>query len=240
MAGSTSSHPTSKPPKTQRNLWPYGILAVIFIGIILICVSVYISVKHPVSDNMPFFQKHTDTDENINQLLEDTGVLQEYYDFYIQANAKPTRDSVLKPYSPYFRPPHRDKEEHNASTILFTKTRNTIYLLADRAEGKALENLSIKAYIQKVGTPKPQEIYIYDSAGGHFVKSTPEGKSTHIPIGELAFDSKSQLFTSPAFEIELEGRWIISLHISAKQGDRDLSVVLEKEFLSMPRPELNQ
>ena len=234
----------SNAPKNPRNLWPYGILAVIFIGIILICVSVYISVKHPVNDNKPFFQKHSDTEEHINDLLADTMLLGEYYDFYIQANAKPTRDSVFRPYSPYFRPPHRDKDEQNPSTILFTKEINTLYLLADVIEagveeGKSLKDLSIQAFIQKIGGVKPQEIHIYDPSTKSFIKSTPKDKESHIPIGELTFDAKRQLFISPSFEVEIEGRWIVSLQITAKQGDQDIYAVLEQEFFSMPKPRPN-
>lgn len=239
---STPHNPNT--PKQPRNLWPYGILAVIFIGIILICISVFISTKHPVNDNKPFFQKHSDTEEHINELLADTMLLGEYYDFYIQANAVPTRDSVFRPYSPYFRPPHRDKNEQNPSTILFTKEINTLYLLADVIEGsveadKSLEDLSIHAFIQKVGGVKPQEIHIYDPSTKSFIKSMPKDAESHIPIGELTFDAKSQLFTSPSFEIELEGRWIISLQITAKQGEKKLYAVLEKEFFSMPKPRPN-
>lgn len=242
------SNTTQKKP---RNLWPYGILFAIFIGIILICISVYISVKHPVYDDRPFFQKHSDTDTMINQLLEDTSALQEHYDFYIQANLKPTKDSVLKPNSPYLRPPHRDKQEDNSPNILLTKTLNTIYLLADKVDSKSqtLPELSIEVFIQKIGDIKAQEIYIYDTKDGSFVKSVPEHKGAQIPIGKMMFDAREQVFVSPSFEIELEGRWIISLQITAKQNPaqqatqgaqdccKDLFVVLEKEFFSMPKPQ---
>ena len=48
--------PQDSSTTKARNLWPYGILLAIFIGIILICISVYISVKHPVYDDRSFFR----------------------------------------------------------------------------------------------------------------------------------------------------------------------------------------
>lgn len=248
-------NPQDSSTTKVRNLWPYGILLAIFIGIILICISVYISVKHPVYDDRSFFQKHTDTDSAINQLLEDTDALQEYYDFYLQANTKPTKDSILKPSSPYFRASHRDKVENNSPNILLIKQLNTLYLLADTLDHKSnnLQDLRIQVFMQKIGDPKELEVHIYDSSSGSFSKSVPEHKGGQILIGTMLFDPKEQVFVSPSFEIEAEGRWIVALQITGKiaqtaqdtqsqgntQKHRDLFVVLEKEFFSMPKPQIH-
>jgi len=213
----------------QKTFWPYGILGVILFGVVFIVCVVWFSLKHPVADNMPFFLGHNDTDSSINDILNDTKALQEHFNFYIQANASPTQDDILKPYSPYLRPPHRDKIQNNATHILSAKTLNTINVLVVPIDGK-IKDLKMSAFIQKIGSPTKQEIFIFNPKDNSFTPSKPEKKGAHIRIGDMTLVSNT--FISPAFEIGLEGRFIVALQIFYN----DKTIVLEKEFLSLEQP----
>ncbi len=223
---------TSKKPK---NLWPYGILSVILIGIILIFISVRISLKNSVVDDMPFFLKHKETEYHINNILEATKLLEGRFDFYIQANVKPTKDNIFKPYSPYLRPPHRDKQENSSPNLLFVKSLNTLYVFIEPIDGD-LQDLHIEAFLQKIGKAddRDQEVLIYNPKENLFTSSKPMQKGGQIPLGELIL-TQDKLFLSPSFEIELEGRWIVSLQITTK--DEQIPVILEKEFFGIPKSE---
>lgn len=239
---------STQATRPKRNFWPYGILLVILLGVVLISISIRISVKHPVVDDVPFFIKHDDMDSAINDLLESTKALQNDFDFFINANATPTNDEALRPYSPYMRPPHRDKATQNTSPTLHTKSLNTIFL---RVIGKSSkpQNLRLQAFIQKIGNLEAQEIFIYNPKDSSYSSIKPPKKGAQIPIGELILqentqskDSKKEaIYASPFFMLELEGRWIVSLQIS-QNDDKDTKsdiVVLEKEFFALPNQSTN-
>lgn len=243
LSSDSPSADSTQATKPKRNFWPYGILLVILLGVVLISISIRISVKHPVVDDVPFFIKHDDMDSAINDLLESTKALQNDFDFFINANATPTNDEALRPYSPYMRPPHRDKATQNTSPTLHTKSLNTIFL---RVIGKSSkpQNLRLQAFIQKIGNLEAQEIFIYNPKDSSYSSIKPPKKGAQIPIGELVLqentqskDSKKEaIYASPFFMLELEGRWIVSLQISQnddKDTKRDI-VVLEKEFFALP------
>ena len=135
--------------KKQRNLWPYGILGVILIGVVFIVGIVWFSIKHPVSDNGAFFLGYNDTDKQINEILEDTTYIQDRFDIYMQVNSAPTQDGILKPYSPYLRPPHRDKAKFTPQNTLFTKSLNNIQVLLKPIDGN-LKDVQISAFIQSL------------------------------------------------------------------------------------------
>lgn len=244
----TSTTDSARATKPKRNFWPYGILLVILLGVVLISISIRISVKHPVVDDVPFFIKHDDMDSAINDLLKSTKVLQNDFDFFIDANATPTNDEALRPYSPYMRPPHRDKATQNTSPTLHTKSLNTIFLRAISKSGKP-QNLRLRAFIQKIGNLEDQEIFIYNPKDSSYSSIKPPKKGAQIPIGELVLqestqskDSKKEaIYASPFFMLELEGRWIVSLQIS-QNDDKDTNknvVVLEKEFFALPNQSTN-
>lgn len=234
--------------KPKRNFWPYGILLVILLGVVLISISIRISVKHPVVDDVPFFIKHDDMDSAINDLLESTKALQNDFDFFINANATPTNDEALRPYSPYMRPPHRDKATQNTSPALHTKSLNTIFLRVLSKSSKP-QNLRLQAFIQKIGNLEAQEIFIYNPKDSSYSSIKPPKKGAQIPIGELVLQENTQskdsnkeaIYASPFFMLELEGRWIVSLQISQsddKNTKNDI-VVLEKEFFALPNQSTN-
>lgn len=242
---------SAQATKPKRNLWPYGILLVILLGVVLISISIRISVKHPVVDDVPFFIKHDDMDSAINDLLESTKALQNDFDFFIDANIAPTNSETLRPYSPYMRPPHRDKTTQNTSPTLHTKSLNTIFVRSISKSGKP-QNLRLQAFIQKIGNLEAQEIFIYNPKDSSYSSIKPSKKGAQIPIGELLLqenkqskDSKKEaIYASPFFMLELEGRWIVSLQISQNE-DKDTKsdkniVVLEKEFFALPNPKQNQ
>lgn len=245
----TSTTDSAQATKPKRNFWPYGILLVILLGVVLISISIRISVKHPVVDDVPFFIKHDDMDSAINDLLESTKALQNDFDFFIDANTTPTNDEALRPYSPYMRPPHRDKATQNTSPTLHTKSLNTIFLRTISKYGKP-QNLRLQAFIQKIGNLEAQEIFIYNPKDSSYSSIKPPKKGAQIPIGELVLqentqskDSKKEaIYASPFFMLELEGRWIVSLQISQNddKGTKSNVVVLEKEFFALPNPKQNQ
>lgn len=248
LSSDSPSADSTQATRPKRNFWPYGILLVILLGVVLISISIRISVKHPVVDDVPFFIKHDDMDSAINDLLESTKALQNDFDFFINANATPTSDEALRPYSPYMRPPHRDKATQNTSPTLHTKSLNTIFL---RVIGKSSkpQNLRLQAFIQKIGNLEAQEIFIYNPKDSSYSSIKPPKKGAQIPIGELVFqentqskDSKKEaIYASPFFMLELEGRWIVSLQIS-QSDDKDTKsdiVVLEKEFFALPNQSTN-
>lgn len=239
---------STQATKPKRNFWPYGILLVILLGVVLISISIRISVKHPVVDDVPFFIKHDDMDSAINDLLESTKALQNDFDFFVNANATPANDGALRPYSPYMRPPHRDKATQNTSPTLHTKSLNTIFL---RVIGKSSkpQNLRLQAFIQKIGNLEAQEIFIYNPKDSSYSSIKPPKKGAQIPIGELVLQeniqskdsNKEAIYASPFFMLELEGRWIVSLQIS-QSDDKDTKsdiVVLEKEFFALPNQSTN-
>ena len=215
--------------KKERNLWPYGILSVIVLGIVLIAISIRISVKHPVSDDRPFFLNHNDTDSAINTMLADTKYIQEHFNFYIQANITPTQDNVLRLYSQYLRPPYKGKPKNDSPNILLTKSLNTLQLLAKPIDGD-VKDLKITGFIQKIGQSPKQEIFIFNPNDNSFTSSKPEKDGEQIHIGDFAL-LKDDLFLSPSFELEAEGRWIVSLQITYK----DKTIVLEKEFFAIQK-----
>ncbi|OBV29443.1 hypothetical protein BKN38_02395 [Helicobacter sp. CLO-3] len=270
-----SNKKDTKQDKKSINLWPYGILSVILLGVVLITISIRISLKHPAPDNKPFFLKHDESDESINDFLANTKELQEHFNFYMQANSTNTpvtQDEVYKPYSPYLRPPHRDSKPNGIFETLVTKARNTIDILIIPIDGDP-SKLSITAYIQKIGGAPVQEIFIYNPSDSAYTSSKPLDKSGWMLIGDLmqtqipnpsqktsgkAADKRGAnnakgvndtrgtndakgvndvssanveqvTFSTPAFEIENEGRWIISLQITY-EGKKS---ILEKEFYSM-------
>lgn len=250
----------SKKPTQPKNLWPYGILLVILLGVVLISVSIRISVQNPVVDDVPFFIKHDDMDFAINDLLESTKALEEDFDFFIQANTTPTNDKPLRPYSPYMRPPHRDKSANHTQTTLHTKSLNTLFLRVI-SKKEMPQDLHIEAFIQKIGNLYEQEIFIYNPKDNSYTSAKPSKKGAQIAIGELvkqhAQDTQSKtskntkeskevdfIYASPFFMLELEGRWIVSLQISDKRAkqhnkaqdndDPRKVVVLEKEFFALP------
>lgn len=262
QAHDAKSKKPAKPTKSTKptNFWPYGILLVILLGVVLISVSIRISVQNPVVDDVPFFIKHDDMDLAINDLLESTKALEGDFDFFLQANTTPTNDESLRPYSPYMRPPHRDKSANNPSTTLHTKSLNTIFLRV--VSKKAMpQDLHIEAFIQKIGKLDEQEIFIYNPNDNSYTSAKPSKKGAQIAIGKLtkqhAQDTQPKtsnntkeskevdfIYASPFFMLELEGRWIVSLQISDKrakqhsneQNDDEPSkiVVLEKEFFALP------
>lgn len=246
---STNDKHSTQATKPKRNFWPYGILLVILLGVVLISISIRISVKHPVVDDVPFFIKHDDMDSAINDLLESTKALQNDFDFFINANSTPTNDEALRPYSPYMRPPHRDKAAQNTSPTLHTKSLNTIFLRVIDKSSKP-QNLRLQAFIQKIGNLEAQEIFIYNPKDSSYSSIKPPKKGAQIPIGELVLqentqskDSKKEaIYASPFFMLELEGRWIVSLQISQnddKDTKNDNIVVLEKEFFALPNQSTN-
>lgn len=248
LSSDSPSADSTQATRPKRNLWPYGILLVILLGVVLISISIRISVKHPVVDDVPFFIKHDDMDSAINDLLESTKALQNDFDFFINANATPTNDEALRPYSPYMRPPHRDKATQNTSPTLHTKSLNTIFL---RVIGKSSkpQNLRLQAFIQKIGNLEAQEIFIYNPKDSSYSSIKPPKKGAQIPIGELVLQENTQskdsnkeaIYASPFFMLELEGRWIVSLQIS-QNDDKDTKsdiVVLEKEFFALPNQSTN-
>lgn len=247
-----SNKKDTKQNKKSINLWPYGILSVILLGVVFITISIRISLKHPAPDNKPFLLKHDESDESINDLLANTKELQEHFNFYIQANSTNTpitQDEVYKPYSPYLRPPHRDSNPNSIFETLVTKARNTIDMLIIPIDGDP-SKLSITAYIQKIGGTPVQEIFIYNPNDSAYAPSKPLDKSGWMLIGDLVqtqaqnpsqkangktannvsgASAEQATFSTPAFEIEDEGRWIISLQITY-DGKKS---ILEKEFYSM-------
>lgn len=239
-------------PKTkkQRNFWPYGILLVILLGVVLISVSIRISVKNPVVDDVPFFIKHNDMDLVINDLLESSKALQNKFDFFIEANVVPANSDDLRPYSPYMRPPHRDKSTQRTSAILHTKTLNTLFLrVSSKNPNLKPNNLHFQAFIQKIGNINDQEIFIYNPQDNSYASAKPSKKGAQIPIGKLIKQDKPQqskqdfIYASPFFMLELEGRWIVSLQINYDDKNNDekpTTVVLEKEFFALPNPAQDQ
>ena len=99
-----------------------------------------------------------------------------------------------------------------------------------------LQDLHIEAFLQKIGKAddRDQEVLIYNPKENLFTSSKPMQKGGQIPLGELIL-TQDKLFLSPSFEIELEGRWIVSLQITTK--DEQIPVILEKEFFGIPKSE---
>lgn len=225
--------------KKERNLWPYGILGVIFLGVILIVISIRISVKNPVGYDEPFimvlddgkklFDTHNDTDEAINAILEDTQKLQEHFNFYLKANNTPTKDNVLRPYSPYLRPPHRDKNEQTKE-ILKTQNLNSFELLVEPIDNASIDNLRVFVFMQKIGQDSNEpEIFVFNPEEHAFSGKKSEKKNSKILLGEM-YKKDSNVLSSAPFEVKLKGRWIISLQIIYEKEGETLQSVLEQEF----------
>lgn len=215
-----------KKTNKQRNLWTYGILGIILLGVVLIVISVHISIKHPVSDNGAFFLGYNNTNEQINEILEDTAYIQDRFNIYMQVNSVPTQDGVLKPYSPYLRPPHRDKVKSMPQNTLFSKSLNNIQVLLKPIDGN-LKDVQISAFIQKLGDSAKQKVFIFNPQDNSYSAGEVQGPGGQILLGSL-MPSNNGLFISPSFELAIDGRWIISLHISY-QGK---TAILEQEFFS--------
>ena len=70
----------------KKTLWPYGILIIIAIGILLLIGLVYASLKQPNLDEEAFMQSYEEVEKNINEYIKDTHLFLQNYDVLFSVN----------------------------------------------------------------------------------------------------------------------------------------------------------
>ncbi|PAF52310.1 hypothetical protein [Helicobacter sp. 13S00477-4] len=195
--------------KKSRNFWPYGILAVIVIGVILLVWLVKLSVQSPVIDDNAYFEKYDEVDKNINSFMKDTKIFLNDYSVYIGANQTPPEDSIHEPLAPYFIKGHRDKLKEAPKVELFTNSPNQIYvLLVPKKISSDLSGIKINLFMVRY----------------HM-------KKEHLNFNDLHCDSHN-LCRTPEFDLDMDGRWKAILQIEYTQNNKTKKIYFEKEFFA--------
>lgn len=215
--------------KKKLNLWPYGILAVIVIGVVLLVRLVMLSSGHPDLEEVAYGgKKYGQVEKDINPIIQDTRAFEAQYAIYIDVNKKPSPSVQNQPLMNYDIKGNGSRladEKKNQKAQLFTDTPNKIYVdfipKASPSKGisdKPISNIRAKVFLQR-----------------YYGKEKTD-------LGQLTCDKNSCV--SEAFNLTLpkdskqilEGRWRVSLEISYTQEGADKSIVLEKEFFAAKRP----
>ncbi|PAF42939.1 hypothetical protein [Helicobacter sp. 11S03491-1] len=195
--------------KKSKNIWPYGILAVIIIGVILLVMLVRLSIEDPIIDDNAYFEKYNDVDKNINTIMKDTKEFETYYSVYIDANQKPSHTLTQQPLSPYFIKGHRDKLKQSPKIELFTNTPNQFYVsIVPKISPSPVGDIQISLFLSRFHMEKQD-----------------------LQLGVLKCDSHG-LCISKDFNLNVDGRWKAILQIQYIQNNEIKKIFLEKEFFA--------
>lgn len=212
--------------KKKLNLWPFGILAIIVIGVVLLIRLVILSSGHPDLEEIAYGgKKYGQVEKDINPIIEDTRAFQAQYSIYMDVNKKPTLSAENEPMMNYDIRGNGSRlsdEKKNQKAQLFTDTPNKIYvdfIPKTQDASKPISKIKAKVFLQR-----------------YYAKEK-------IDLGELTCDKKNScmsedfnLTLSKDSKQILEGRWRVSLEISYVQDGLDKTIVLEKEFFAAKRP----
>lgn len=212
--------------KKKLNLWPFGILAIIVIGVVLLIRLVILSSGHPDLEEIAYGgKKYGQVEKDINPIIKDTRAFQDQYSIYMDVNKKPTPSVQNEPMMNYDIKGNGSKlsdEKKNQKAQLFTDSPNKIYvdfISKTPASVKPISNIRVKVFLQR-----------------YYAKEKTD-------LGELTCDKRHScmsedfnLTLSKNSKQILEGRWRVSLEISYVQDGLDKTIVLEKEFFAAKRP----
>lgn len=212
--------------KKKLNLWPFGILAIIIIGVVLLIRLVILSSGHPDLEEIAYGgKKYGQVEKDINPIIEDTRAFQAQYSIYMDVNKKPAPSVENEPMMNYDIKGNGSRlsdEKKNQKAQLFVDTSNKIYvdfIPKTTTTSSPISKIKAKVFLQR-----------------YYAKEKTD-------LGELTCDKKNScvsedfnLTLSKDSKQILEGRWRVSLEISYVQDGLDKTIVLEKEFFAAKRP----
>lgn len=212
--------------KKKLNLWPFGILAIIVIGVVLLIRLVMLSSGHPDLEEIAYGgKKYGQVEKDINPIIEDTRAFQAQYSIYMDVNKKPTPSAENEPMMNYDIKGNGSRlsdEKKNQKAQLFIDTSNKIYvdfIPKTLSTTKPISNIRAKVFLQRYYAKEKTDL-------GELICNKENSCASEDFNLTLSKDSKQIL----------EGRWRVSLEISYVQDGLDKTIVLEKEFFAAKRP----
>ncbi|MDO7252421.1 hypothetical protein [Helicobacter cappadocius] len=222
--------------KKKLNLWPFGILAVIVIGVVLLVRLVVLSSGHPDLEEIAYGgKKYQQVEKDINPIIKNTKAFQAQYSIYIDVNQKPLARLENQPLMNYEIKGNGSRladEKKNQKAQLFTDKPNKIYVdFVPKAVSKSSKNSTSGDFSSSPISNIRTIVFLQR----YYAKEK-------MDIGELECDKMScvsrdfNLTLSKDSKQILEGRWRVSLEISYNQDGVDKTITLEKEFFAAKHP----
>ncbi|PAF54523.1 hypothetical protein BKH42_01030 [Helicobacter sp. 13S00482-2] len=217
--------------KKKFNLWPFGILAIIVIGVVLLIRLVVLSSGHPDLEEIAYGGKnYQQVEKDINPIIKDTREFQAQYSIYMSVNKKPLPEPQNQPLMNYEIKGNGSRlsdEKKNEKPELFIDAPNKIYVdfipkISSKSSGKdsshLISNIKTIVFLQRYYAKERMDIGMLNCDRNNCVS-----KDFNL---KLSKDSKQIL----------EGRWRVSLEISYEQDGVSKNIILEKEFFGAKHP----
>ncbi|RDU61456.1 hypothetical protein [Helicobacter sp. MIT 14-3879] len=207
--------------QNKRTFWPFGILFIIFLGIVLITISIRISSIQSIAPDSTFNEKKLFVDANINELMNIQNRFESFYTVYLGINRSPNAENLYKIQSPYYSKPPAPKAEPQEHIKL--NPNNNIFFL----------------HFVKLHDRKPAPPHSYESDSKQDNKQTPmiesvkvefvrldteskEVKSLEIPLYKDNSHSLQQEFKTESFSLPSKGFYQARFEVSARfSGDSE-------------------
>lgn len=111
----------------KRTLWPIGILFIIVLGIILIVISIRISSKQSIDSDNTFSMKRLELNENINTIMQQQNMFENYYNVHISTIGDKTSNAPLM-QNPYYISPVPHNIPNGEGSLQINNNAITLYL----------------------------------------------------------------------------------------------------------------
>ncbi len=120
-----------------RSLWPIGILIVIFLGVMLIIVSIRISKQQSIDTDHTFDLKKDIVDKDINKIMQKQNIFSNIYNVRINVTMPHNIENSIIMNSPYYATPVPKKEDN----AILNNSENIIFLYLENKQNNNLDNI---------------------------------------------------------------------------------------------------
>ncbi|GAB0172572.1 hypothetical protein [Helicobacter trogontum] len=178
----------------KRTLWPFGILLVIALGIVLIVISIRISSRQSIDTDHTFNIKRIELDEKINSIMQQQNAFENLYNVRISTIGDGVNAPIMK--NPYYTIPVPRDIPKNEGLLHGDNSVLTIYL-----ERKKYDESTQDIYIKSVDL--------------EFVR-LDQGEKKASKLSVPMIKSGENTYSTKAFSLPMQGYYQARFKINAK------------------------